>query len=92
MKMRQCSKVLTAVMLPIVVQGVKIAFVGDTGMDGKPNVTSTMSKRVSFLFSNVFSSCILFPLVRRILQWIWPPDNENDRRRGRRSCCGRWRF
>lgn len=33
MKMRQCSKVLAVAMLPIVVQGVKIAFVGDTGMD-----------------------------------------------------------
>ena len=28
------TKVLAAVILPIAVQGIKIAFVGDTGMDG----------------------------------------------------------
>ena len=33
-KMLLYSKVLAAVILPITVQGVKIAFVGDTGMDG----------------------------------------------------------
>ena len=34
MKMLLYTKVLPAVILPITVQGIKIAFVGDTGMDG----------------------------------------------------------
>jgi hypothetical protein len=67
------SNVLAAVFAPVLVQGMKIAFVGDTGMEGtstvsEPNLFSQKGIVMILMFD---VRCIVTHLLRRGELWIW---------------------